>query len=389
LAEREARPEPDLDGLERDLRGLDPALLRDLEQHGFRPGRLLEWAAMISAGRDRNRVRGEVLPPAPGDVARPPLPGSAEGERLREAGLAALADGQVALAVLAGGMATRMGGVVKALVEVVPGRTFLDMRLAERAAWAERSGGRVRLWVMTSNATDEPVRQALQGRMDGDDVAVFQQAASLRLTPQGRLFVDEDGNPSAHATGHGDLPDALRRSGLLDRFLAEGGRYVWVANLDNLGAGIDPLFLGWHMEQPVSLTVEVAGKLDDVGGIPVRWNGRPVVLEDFRLPRGFDRDSVDVFNTNTLLVDAQALASLDMDWTYFTVVKQVEDRPAIQFERLVGELTSGLDTRFVKVPRSGPASRFLPVKDAHELEARRAEIVAHMDTVLGENRHAS
>ena len=364
-------------------------LLRGLEQHGFRPERLLEWAAMISAGQDRNRVRGEVLPPASGDVAQPPRPGSAEGERLHKVGLEALAGGQVALAVLAGGMATRMGGVVKALVEVVPGSTFLDMRLAERAAWADRSGGRVRLWAMTSHATDAAVREALEGRVEGDDVAVFQQAASLRLTPQGRLFLDAEGNPSAHATGHGDLPDALRRSGLLDRFLEEGGRYVWVANLDNLGAGIDPLLLGWHIEHPAPLTVEVAGKLDDVGGIPVRWDGRPVVLEDFRLPEGFDRDSVDVFNTNTLLVDARSLASLDMAWTYFTVVKQVEERPAIQFERLVGELTSGLDTRFVKVPRSGPASRFLPVKDTAELDARRAEIVAHMDTVLGENRHAS
>ncbi len=38
----------------------------------------------------------------------------------------ALAEGRLAFVVLAGGMATRMGGVVKALVEPLPGRTFLD-----------------------------------------------------------------------------------------------------------------------------------------------------------------------------------------------------------------------------------------------------------------------
>lgn len=388
MADRPRTSQPDLDALRRDLDGLDAALARRLEARGFRPQRLLEWAKGIAAGPDGNRVHGAVEPPAEGDVATPPAPGSAEAERLTQAGLRALAEGRVALAVLAGGMATRMGGVVKALVEVVPGRTFLDLRLAERAAWAERTGGLVRLWVMTSEATDAAVRAALADA-DGEQVAVFEQEASLRLTPEGRLFRDDDGAPSAHATGHGDLPDALRRSGLLDQFMADGGRHIWIANLDNLGAGIDPLLLGWHIAQGAPLTVEVAAKQDDVGGVPVRWNGRPVVLEDFRLPAGFDRDAVPVFNTNTLLVDAQALAALDMPWTYFTVVKDVDGRQAVQFERLVGELTSGLDARFVEVARSGAASRFLPVKDDAELEARRAEIVARMAPVLGEIRHAS
>jgi UTP--glucose-1-phosphate uridylyltransferase len=89
-----------------------------------------------------------------------------------------------------------------------------------------------------------------------------------------------------------------------------------------------------------------------------------------------------VFNTNTLLVDAAALQALDMPWTYFTVRKEVDGRPAIQFERLIGELTSGLDTRFLMVPRSGPGSRFLPVKEPGELELRRPEIAARMASIL-------
>jgi UTP--glucose-1-phosphate uridylyltransferase len=52
---------------------------------------------------------------------------------LRARGVAALQRGEVALCLLAGGMATRMGGVVKALVDALPGRTFLDLRLGENA----------------------------------------------------------------------------------------------------------------------------------------------------------------------------------------------------------------------------------------------------------------
>jgi UTP--glucose-1-phosphate uridylyltransferase len=371
-------------GLDSDLAALDPALKARLAAAGFDPARLRGWAdRLLTAGPDVNRVTGEVLPPAPGDVADLPGRDSDEGRRLAEVGNAALGRGELALVVLAGGMATRMGGVVKALVEALPGTTFLDARLAEREHWQRGSGADLPMWLMTSHATDAAVREALGERADGDLVAVFGQQASLRLDPSGRLFRDRAGQPSMHATGHGDLPDALAASGLLDRFRARGGRHLWIANLDNLGAAVDPLVLGWHIERGPELTVEVVDKVaGDHGGIPVRWRGRPVILENFRLPHGFDDGRVPVFNTNTFVADAAALAAAELDWSWFRVQKSVDGRPAIQFERLVGELTSVLDSRFLRVPREGPHSRFLPAKDWGELELRRGQIAARVEPFL-------
>jgi UTP--glucose-1-phosphate uridylyltransferase len=282
-----------------------------------------------------------------------------------------------------------MGGVVKALVEALPGVTFLDARLAEREHWQAVSGAVLPMWLMTSHATDDAIREALQGRLDDDSVATFRQGVSLRLTPEGGLFLEDDGAPSIHATGHGDLPDALGASGLLHRFVERGGRYIWIMNLDNLGAAVDPVLLGWHITRGASLTVEVVDKAGDVGGIPVRLDGRPVVLEDFRLPAGFDRDSVPYFNTNTFIADASALDALDADWSWFRVEKTVDGRPAVQFERLVGELTSWLDSRFVLVPRDGAGSRFLPAKSWDELERSRAQIAARLQPFLAQHRDAS
>jgi UTP--glucose-1-phosphate uridylyltransferase len=149
-----------------------------------------------------------------------------------------------------------------------------------------------------------------------------------------------------------------------------------VANLDNLGASIDEAVLGWHLAHGCAASCEVVDKLGaDRGGIPARHDGRPVVLEEFRLPEGFDASAVRVFNTNTFHLDARALAELRMEFTWFVVKKDVAGRPAVQLERLVGEVTSRLETRFLRVPRSGARSRFLPVKDDAELEARRSEIV--------------
>jgi UTP--glucose-1-phosphate uridylyltransferase len=232
---------------------------------------------------------------------------------------------------------------------------------------------------MTSETTNGPIREALGPRLrtDGDRCVTFEQDVSLRLTPEGELFLDERGEPSVYATGHGDLPDALRRSGILGRFLARGGSTLWMANLDNLGATVDPAILGWHLAHRGPLTVEVVDKVGaDRGGGPVRWDGRPIIVEELRLPLGFDPATVPVFNTNTFLADAAALDALAMEWTYVEVEKKVGERRAVQFERLLGELTVGLPTRFLRVPREGVASRFLPVKDAGELGRRRPEIEA-------------
>jgi UTP--glucose-1-phosphate uridylyltransferase len=376
--------------LDTDLAGLDPQLREQLAASGVDEARLARWAAeLLHAGPDANRVGGTVNVPEPGDIGRLPEAGSEEHARLRAAGLEALGRGELAMVVLAGGMATRMGGVVKALVDALPGVTFLDARLVEQEHWRSVSGATLPMWLMTSHATDGPIREALDDRLNGDTVATFRQGVSLRLTPQGGIFLGDDGRPSLHATGHGDLPDALRTSGLLHRFVEDGGRYIWILNLDNLGAAVDPVVLGWHIDHGGQLTVEVVEKEGDVGGIPARLDGRPVVLEDFRLPAGFDRDSVPYFNTNTFICDASALDRLDPSWSWFRVEKTVDGRPAIQFERLVGELTSWLDSRFLLVPRTGAASRFLPAKNWEELDRSREQIRARLEPFLAPDRDVS
>jgi UTP--glucose-1-phosphate uridylyltransferase len=376
--------------LRADLVSLPGPLRQRLDAAGFDPERLVALAASLHANasaEDRNRVRGLVEPPRPADVPDAPVRGSPERERLAARGLEAIRRGELAFCVMAGGMATRMGGVVKALVEAFDSKTFLALRLHENATWSRRAGTPVPLWLMTSEATDGPIRAELERSKAPPHVATFTQDLGVRLTREGGLFRDEQGQPSTYSPGHGDLPDALRRSGLLASFLARGGKYVWIANLDNLGASIDEALLGAfldHAERGTEVLVEVAPKVPgDRGGIPV-WadaqdeEGRVVrrlqVLEEFRLPAGFDASAVRVFNTNTFLVTARALAHLKVRWSWFQVEKKVDGRPAVQFERLLQELTAAASAGYVRVPRDGVESRFLPVKDFDELAKRVHEI---------------
>ena len=375
-----------------ELDALDADTAAALRHWGFDRDRLLGWAERLLPGDGAsNRVRGEVTPPLPEDIEALPERTSDEGRRLEQLGLEAIRRGELAVVVLAGGMATRMGGVVKALVEIRPGLTFLDARLAEREHWSAVADAPLPLVLMTSYATDDPIRETLGDTLDGRRVDAFTQGVSLRLTPDGHLFRTAENRPSLHATGHGDLPDSIRGAGTLGRLMDEDVRVVWIANLDNLGAAIDPLVLGKHLDGGAPLTVEVVEKVPgDRGGSPFRVDGRPVILESFRVPEDVDEDAVGVFNTNTFLVDAAQLRDLDMDWTWFRVEKSVEGRPAIQFERLIGELTSALRSSFLLVPRSGPDSRFIPAKDHAELDANRNAIsarVAHYLTAAEQSRH--
>jgi UTP--glucose-1-phosphate uridylyltransferase len=371
-----------------------PAPLREhLASSGFDVERLVTLARPLWArargeatgdAKERNRIRGLVEVPGPGDVLEPAEPGSPEHQRLSAAGMRTIQAGGLAFCVMAGGMATRMGGVVKALVEALEGKTFLDLRLRENRTWSERAGKPVPLWLMTSDATEGPTRAALDAAKAPGHVVTFRQDVGLRLTREGALMRGDDGEASTYSPGHGDLPDALRRSGLLARFVEAGGQYVWIANLDNLGAGIDPALLALFQETGKDVMVEAAPKeAGDKGGIPV-WadaedaDGKTVrrlqVLEEFRLPAGFDAASVRVFNTNTFLVRAEALLRSRIRWSWFEVEKKVGDRTAVQFERLLQELTSAMPASYVRVPREGAHGRFLPVKDFDEL-ARRHDAI--------------
>jgi UTP--glucose-1-phosphate uridylyltransferase len=357
---------------------IDAATAALLTLHGFDVETFERLRADMLAGRlsaDRNRVRGRLEPPTPSDVRVLPPAGSPERAELHAMGSAALAAGQVACVVMAGGMATRFGGVVKAAVDVVPGRNFLSLKLDDARATTRRTGARVPVYVMSSFATHADLERMIAAeRAELLPCEVFCQFVSLRLSPDGGLFREADGRPSPYAPGHGDLPGALRASGALGRFLASGGRVLLVSNVDNLAATIDPVIIGAHLGAGVQMTVEVGRRaLGERGGIAARLDGKLEIVEDFRLPVGFDPESALHFNTNTLVLDARALDQ-DFALPFYLVRKTVDGREALQFERLVGELSAFLSCGCVEVPREGIEGRFQPVKDPEELARRSGEI---------------
>jgi UTP--glucose-1-phosphate uridylyltransferase len=218
---------------------------------------------------------------------------------------------------------------------------------------------------MTSFATEDVVRAHVEEEGLGDPL-LFHQFVSLRLETDGELFHDDTGRPSLYAPGHGDLFQALRRSGVLVALRERGVRTVTVSNVDNLGARVDPAVIGMHLLSEKPVTCEVARKEGDMGGAPVRVDGRLQLLEGPRFPKEFDQELAPVFNTNTALFDLDAL-DRDYDLTWLYVQKDAGGRTAVQVERVYHEVSAFVPTTYLEVPRRGPRGRFFPIKTPDDL----------------------
>ena len=346
-----------------------------LERFGFDEALFESLRARVTAGElssESNLIRGSIEPPDEGDLTRLPAPGDARYDDVRQTGLDALRRGEVAQVVLAGGMATRFGGVVKAVLTAVDGKSFLEAKLEQTAALEREVGVHVPVALMSSFATDAAIREHVAERGLGDPF-VFNQFVSLRLDSEGELFRDADGSASLYAPGHGDLFEAVQRSGTLAALRELGVRVVTVSNVDNLGARVDPVVVGAHLVAGRPLTCEVARKEGDMGGAPARVDGRLQLVEGPRFPPSFDQELVPVFNTNTTVFDLEALAGdYDLSWLY--VLKDVDGRRVVQLERLYHEVSAFVPAQYLEVPRRGSRGRFLPIKTPADLEHAQADL---------------
>jgi UTP--glucose-1-phosphate uridylyltransferase len=280
-------------------------------------------------------------------------------------------------------MATRFGGVPKGVVPVYEGGpSFLWVKLGQVARLIRELDANVPVIVMHSFAT-EGVSQTHLEEIDWAGIPpqmrfAFSQSVMPRVTPEG---VPLQELPDAHelpdtvvysAPGHGDTLGRLRASGVLRTLRQSGVEHLLVANVDNLGAELDPILLGAHIEAidaSAHMSVEVVTREGDRGGCIAVVGGRPVIVEGFRLPPSCDMDLYPQFNTNTLWFWLSAIdRDFDLDW--FPVRRRIqtpggEPIDVVQFEQLIGQATEHLEAHYFEVDRQ---RRFLPIKTREDLE---------------------
>jgi hypothetical protein len=358
---------------------------------------------------------------------------AASTEAHEKLGRQALAAGKLAMITMAGGVGSRWtkgAGVVKALHPFHRFgdryHSFLDIQRqkARRAA--------VPHVVTTSYLTYDPIAaigaRVSAGRSIG--LRMIPTVADLRylweVMPQQQLdaqkqkvresgrasllqwvrqvgeasdYVDNLPSQCVHPVGHWyELPNLLR-NGTLRELLDErpGLEYLFLHNIDTLGATPAAKLLGQHIASGAAMTVEVIGRqYDDHGGGLALINGRPRLVEGLCLPNEEIEFSLRFYNTGSYWITIDALLAVfgltrstlaDAEQVQAAVrrmahrmpsyitIKEVKKRwgrgqedvfPVAQFERLWGDMTAlqEFPCAYVEVPRR----RGQQLKDVAQLD---------------------
>ena len=319
-------------------------------------------------------------------MTRLPATGDPGYDDARAAGLDALRRGEVAQVVLAGGMATRFGGVVKAVLTAVDGKSFLEAKLVQTAALERELGVRVPVALMTSFATDEAIREHVAERGLGEPSSST-SSSRCGWTPAASCFVTRPAGVAVRAWPRRPLPGAaaLRH--------ARGASRPWRPRRNGLERRQPRRARRSRRRRsaPVGgrpLTCEVARKEGDMGGAPVRVDGKLQLVEGPRFPPSFDQELVPVFNTNTALFDLDAL-DVDYDLTWLYVLKDVDGRPAVQLERLYHEVSAFVPTQYSRCRVEARAGAFCRSRRRQTSSARRTTCASSSPRRSDTNRHTS
>jgi UTP--glucose-1-phosphate uridylyltransferase len=318
----------------------------------------------------------DIAPPPEDAFTQIPGAGTREREEAERAGREAIDGGKVAVLVLNGGMATRYAGVVKGVDVDVLGKSFLYWKLRQ----ARSVSASVPFMIMNSPFTHERTLEHLRTLGEaGRGAHCFVQSVYPRETLDGKTFPGSDGKPSVAGRGHGDLLECFVTSGTLARFTDLGCETLMVSNVDNLGATLDPLIVGLHGRGGAAASIEVSlRKTSHKGGIIASVRGRTQVFENIHWPAGLQLEGYRYFNTNTFYL-GRAVLSSPPALRLHDVVKEVDGRKVLQREKVLGEISAFVETRFLVVPGEGRNCRFIPVKTPQELEDSRGLIEGVLD----------
>eukprot|EP01087_Luapelamoeba_hula_P000340 TRINITY_DN1023_c0_g1_i1.p1 TRINITY_DN1023_c0_g1~~TRINITY_DN1023_c0_g1_i1.p1 ORF type:complete len:495 (-),score=116.69 TRINITY_DN1023_c0_g1_i1:47-1531(-) len=291
---------------------------------------------------------------------------------------AALLDKLVVLK-LNGGLGTSMGCTgPKSAIDVHTGYNFLDLNVKQIEYLNEKYRTKVQLTLMNSFNTHTMTRKMLQ-KYRNIEIESFNQSRYPRIYKESLMPVPKDVDDpleSWYPPGHGDVFPALANSGLLDKYIAEGKEFIFISNIDNLGATVDVQLLKQMADSDVEYIMEVTNKTrsDIKGGTLIDYDGKPKLLEIAQVPKGKEDEfksikKFKIFNTNNLWVRLTAIKKFlskgGMEKLDIIInQKATSEGPVIQLERAVGAAMQHFEKACgVNVPRT----RFLPVKDTSDL----------------------
>ncbi len=316
-------------------------------------------------------------------------------DRAIERGRQALASGEVAVVIVAGGQGTRLGfDHPKGMFAIGPvsGSSLFRILFEKVLATARRYHVRVPLLVMTSAATHEETAAYLESQsyfgLPAADVRLFCQGQMPAVdATTGKVILAAKHKLALSPDGHGGMLAALSKCGVLDELERAGISQLFYCQVDNpLVRMCDPEFLGYHLLGDSELSTQVVAKqspLEKVGNV-VMVDERMTIIEYSDLPESVaDRRNADgslvlwAGNTAIHLFSTAFLRRMSGQATALPFHRarkkvpyvdstgrlvEVDSPNAIKFERFIFDLLPAAERPFAMEVDARRA--FAPVKNA-------------------------
>ncbi|KAI5150235.1 UTP--glucose-1-phosphate uridylyltransferase [Enteropsectra breve] len=276
---------------------------------------------------------------------------------------------KLAVLKLNGGLGTTMGCVgPKSVIKVRDNMNFIDLIAKQIKHLNKKYSCEVPLVLMNSFNTDERTKKLTRHY---DFIKTFNQSKFPRISAENFMPINEN---VFYPPGHGDLLYSLNKSGMLDELLSEGKEYVFISNVDNLGATVDLTILNHIVENNIDFCMEVTNKTraDIKGGTLVNYNDNLMLLEIAQVPpcKKSEFTSVrkfKIFNTNSIWINLKVLKQIAESKVELDIIqnnKNINNEKVIQLETALGASIKYFENNCgIVVPRS----RFLPVKTCSDL----------------------
>ncbi|CAG8820861.1 15776_t:CDS:2, partial [Racocetra persica] len=229
------------------------------------------------------------------------------------------------------------------------------------------------------NTEDDTMRILKKYGSHKIDILTFNESRCPRINKESLLPMPQ--TPTSDISqwypyGHGDVFESMLNSGILDRLIAEGKEYIFISNVDNLGAVVDLNILQYMVDNDSEFIMEVTDKTkaDIKGGTLIDYEGTIRLLEVAQVPAEHIEDfksikKFRIFNTNNLWISLKAIKRVteekELNLEVIVNNKTLESGvKVIQLETAVGSAIKHFKNAYgVNVPRS----RFLPVKSTTDL----------------------